>query len=392
MKDLKIFANTLDPAAQNQIYDLMAQSSFEGARVRIMPDVHCGIGCVVGFTSTMTDKAIPNVIGVDIGCGMLTVELGKIDIDLKALDGFIKTNIPSGMSICKTAHPNSKIINDLYCYSELRKMDRLVCSMGSLGGGNHFIEVDGDEDGNKYLIIHSGSRNLGMQVASIYQNLAVERCKSASFSEREELISTLKAEGRTDEIPEKLTELTKKYAYKTKIPADLCYLDGIDLDKYLHDMRICIKFAKFNRQAMADKIIKHLGVLRTSSFETIHNFIDENNVIRKGAVPAHSGQRILIPMNMRDGCLIAIGLGNEDWNCSAPHGAGRLYSRSAVKELFTVDEYRQSMEGIYTTSVCDGTLDESPMAYKPMDEILSIIGDTVKIEKIIKPIYNFKAS
>ncbi len=391
MYDLKIFTENVDAVALNQIYTLLAQSSFSGERVRIMPDVHAGMGCVVGFTSTMSDKVIPTVIGVDIGCGMLTVELGAADIDYAALDGFIKSHIPAGSKVRKEAN-GEDLIKSLYCFKDLRNMDRLVGSIGSLGGGNHFIEVDADEDGGKYLVIHSGSRNLGMQVASIYQKSAASACKNASLSEREELISRLKKEGRVDAIPDALEQLTKKYAYKTKIPAELCYLDGDLLEAYMHDMRICQAFAKRNRGKISDDIVAYLGVKPRETFETVHNFIGDDNIIRKGAVPAYKGQKLLIPMNMRDGCLVCEGLGNADWNFSAPHGAGRLLSRSEAKQLISVKEFKDAMQGVYTTTANASTIDESPMAYKPAAEIAELIKPTAKLLKIIRPVYNFKAA
>ena len=391
MSNLKIFTQNIEPVALNQIYTLLAQPSFASQRVRIMPDVHAGAGCVVGFTSTMTDKIIPNLIGVDIGCGMLTTRLNLREIDLEKLDLFIKKNIPCGSEVLKEVDGEDSI-KSLYCYKELRNMDRLLGSLGTLGGGNHFIEIDKADNGELFLIIHSGSRNLGMQVAKIYQNLAVERCKNAALEEREELITNLKTQGRVSEIPDTLNELTKKYAHRTKIPADLCYLEGADMQSYLHDMRICQEFAKRNRKKMADKILNHLKVFKCEQFETIHNFIADDNIIRKGAVPAYKGVKILIPMNMRDGCLICEGLGNEDWNNSAPHGAGRLFSRGEAKKLITLEEFHSSMKGIYTTTADGSTIDEAPMAYKPMEEIISHISPTAKILQIIKPIYSFKAA
>lgn len=391
MENLKIFASNVEGAALNQIYTLLSQPSFASQKIRIMPDVHAGVGCVVGFTSTMGDKVIPNIIGVDIGCGMLTVKLNKRDIDFKALDDFIKQKIPSGSDYLKEVD-GEELINSLYCKKQLRDMERLLGSLGTLGGGNHFIEVDKDDEGELYLIIHSGSRNLGMQVAKIYQKIAVERCKNASESEREQIIFELKKQNRQADIPNALMDLTKKYASKTKTPADLCYLEGADMLNYMHDMKICQEYAMRNRKKMANKLLAFLGENLKNSFETVHNFIDENNIIRKGAVPAHKGQKLLIPMNMRDGCLICEGLGNEDWNCSAPHGAGRLFSRSEAKNLITLNEFTTSMQGIFTTTANLSTIDEAPMAYKPMEQIISLISPTVKILKIIKPVYNFKAA
>lgn len=389
--DLKIYADNIEPVALNQIYTLLAQPTFLGEKVRIMPDVHAGLGCVVGFTSTMKDKVIPNIIGVDIGCGMLCVELGKVDISFPALDDFIKGHIPSGSEVRREVL-GTDLINALYCKKSLRNMDRLEGSLGTLGGGNHFIEVDVDDKGNYYLVIHTGSRNLGLQVANIYQKMAVESCKKVAESERVALIERLKKENRHHEIPDELKKLTDKYAYKSKIPADLCYLDGEEMEKYMHDMRICQEFAVRNRKKIADEIIAFLKIRKFSSFETVHNFIDDKGIIRKGAVPAHLGQKILIPMNMRDGCLVCIGKGNEDWNCSAPHGAGRICSRSEAKKLLSVEEFQNAMEGIYTTTATESTLDEAPQAYKPAQSIMNLISPTAEIIEVIKPVYNFKAA
>ena len=389
--DLKIYADNIEPVALNQIYTLLAQPTFLGEKVRIMPDVHAGLGCVVGFTSTMKDKVIPNIIGVDIGCGMLCVELGKVDISFPALDDFIKGHIPSGSEVRREVL-GTDLINALYCKKSLRNMDRLEGSLGTLGGGNHFIEVDVDDKGNYYLVIHTGSRNLGLQVANIYQKMAVESCKKVAESERVALIERLKKENRHQEIPDELKKLTDKYAYKSKIPADLCYLDGEEMEKYMHDMRICQEFAVRNRKKIADEIIAFLKIRKFSSFETVHNFIDDKGIIRKGAVPARLGQKILIPMNMRDGCLVCIGKGNEDWNCSAPHGAGRICSRSEAKKLLSVEEFQNAMEGIYTTTATESTLDEAPQAYKPAQSIMNLISPTAEIIEVIKPVYNFKAA
>lgn len=388
--DLKIFTENVEPEAVNQIYTLIAQPPFDGARVRIMPDVHAGTGCVVGFTATLGDKIIPNVLGVDLGCGMLTVELGKADFSLADLDNFIKARIPYGSNVRKESD-GASLVKELRCFKELHDFDRLYGSLGTLGGGNHFIEVDQDDEGKRYLVIHSGSRNLGLQVAKIYQKKAVESCKFCAEEEKAEATARLKAQGRQGEIPAALSEISAKYFHKTKIPAELCYLEGAQMDDYMHDLRICQKFASLNRKKMAEDILKFLKIYKYESFETVHNFIDDDNVVRKGSIPAHEGQRVIIPMNMRDGCIIAVGKGNEDWNYSAPHGAGRLLKRSDVKLYYTVEEFQREMEGVYTTTATAGTLDESPMAYKPMDEILRLIKPTVEIEKIIKPVYNFKA-
>lgn len=389
--DLKIFTENVDAVAVNQIYTLMAQPPFNDSRVRIMPDVHIGTGCVVGFTATLGDKVIPNVIGVDIGCGMLTVELGKIDIDLKALDDFIVENIPTGGNLRK-GYSEVGFIKMLKCFDELRDLDRVYRSLGTLGGGNHFIELDRDDEGNIYLIIHTGSRNLGLQVAKLYQQKAVLACKGAADAARKAAHDRLMAQGKAAELQAELERITREYASRTKTPAEYCYFEGDECEDYLHDMRMCQDFASRNRKKIAEDIMKFLGVFKANAFETLHNFIDDEGIIRKGAIPAHKDQIMLIPMNMRDGCLIVKGKGNDDWNNSAPHGAGRLVSRGEAKELFTEKEYKEAMQGIYTTSANISTIDESPMAYKPMDEIVRLIEPTAEIVKIIKPIYNLKDS
>ena len=391
MKDLKIFTDNVDPEAVNQIYELIRLAPFEGAKVRIMPDVHYGKGCVVGFTSTTNDKLIPNVIGVDIGCGMLTVKLGKGEFDLAALDAHIRENVPAGAKVHKS-YTEDKMIRNLRCFRELENLDKLYRSLGTLGGGNHFIEVDVDDEGEKYLVIHTGSRNLGQQVATYYQELAVDICKNAAERKKQEIHDKLVKAGRTAEIPDAMKKVSEEFYDLTKIPAPQCHLFGSHMEDYLHDLRVCQEFARKNRQKIADSILNFLHISRAESFDTIHNYIDDEGIVRKGAISAHKDEMVLIPMNMRDGCLIAVGKGNPDWNCSAPHGAGRLYSRQMVQEFFTVEEYRQEMEGIFTTSVGASTLDESPMAYKPMEEIVALISPTVDILKVIKPIYNFKAS
>lgn len=388
--DLKIFTENVEPVAVNQIYNLLSLPPFSDSKVRIMPDVHLGSGCVVGFTATMGNKVIPNVIGVDIGCGMLTVCLGKADIDLKELDGFIHSSIPAGSNLHKK-YGDMDFVKNLYCYSELRDLDRIHCSLGTLGGGNHFIELDRDEEGNLYLVIHTGSRNLGLQVAKLYQQKATLACKNAAEAAKKEVHDRLMAQGRAADIPDELVKVTAVYAQRTKTPPEYCYFEDEETQGYMHDMRLCQDFASRNRRKIADDIMKHFNISKAESFETLHNFIDDEGIIRKGSIPAHEGQTVLIPMNMRDGCLIATGKGNPDWNFSAPHGAGRLFSRGEVRELFTVEEYESAMNGIYTTSVNASTLDESPMAYKPMDEIVRLIEPTVEIKKIIKPVYNFKA-
>ncbi len=388
--DLKIFTENIEPTAVNQIFELITLAPFENAKVRIMPDVHYGKGCVVGFTSTTNDKLIPNVIGVDIGCGMLTVKLGKINIDLEALDKFVHDNIPAGSKVHK-AYKETSLVKGLRCFKELENLDKLYCSMGTLGGGNHFIEVDKDDVGEYYLVIHTGSRNLGQQVATIYQKKAIDMCKNAAEEQKNEVHAKLVREGKISEIPDALKQISEKFYDLTKIPTHKCHLWGAEKDNYLYDVKICQEFASKNRQAIADAILRHLKLSKAESFDTIHNYIDDYGIVRKGSISAHKDEKVIIPMNMRDGCIIAVGKGNEDWNNSAPHGAGRLFRRGDIEQLFTVEEFEKEMEGIYSTSVGRSTLDESPMAYKPMDEIVSLISPTVDIINVIKPVYNFKA-
>lgn len=397
MKDLKIFTSNIEDKAREQIDLLLEQEPFKDCKIRIMPDVHAGTGCVIGFTGNLGDKVIPNIVGVDIGCGMLCVELGNIDIDLEKLDKVIREYVPSGMNVHNLPIQSSSIyINEVYCNKELKNRDNwLEKSLGTLGGGNHFIEIDIDDKNNKYLVIHTGSRNLGKQVAEIYQEKAIDYCsyKKEMTEEKQKLIKKYKEQGREKEIQQALIEISKKYDGKTKLPKDLCYLEG-DLRKdYLHDMKICQEFAKHNRKYIASIILEKMNIVEKGYFETIHNYIDfEDNIIRKGSIKANKGKKVIIPMNMRDGCIIGIGKGNDDWNQSAPHGAGRTMSRNMARDVLNMEEFKETMNGIYTTSVNEGTIDESPMAYKPMEEIIDYIKDTVEITKIIKPIYNFKAS
>lgn len=400
MKDLKIFTKNIEQEAIDQIDLLLEQDAFKDSKVRIMPDVHAGKGCVIGFTGDLGDKVISNIVGVDIGCGMLCVELGNIDLDLKILDEIIHEFVPSGFVVHEERKVRFDRLQELKCYRELRDTKRLERSIGTLGGGNHFIEVDIDEENNKYLVIHTGSRNLGKQVAEYYQELANQLCNYniGEYKEKQqELIELYKLQDRKQEIQSALEELRKEYQVnKNKIPKDLAYLEGKFREDYLHDMKICQEFASLNRKIIAIEILKELNLELSfpgNNFETIHNYISfKDNIVRKGAISAKKGEKILIPMNMRDGCIIGIGKGNDDWNQSAPHGAGRIMSRMKAKEIFNLDEYKESMKDIYTTSVNEDTIDEAPFVYKPMQEIIDCIGDTVDIIKIIKPIYNFKAS
>jgi RNA-splicing ligase RtcB len=405
-KNLKIFTDNIEQEAVEQIDLLLEQKPFENCKVRIMPDVHAGKGCVIGFTADLGDKVIPNIVGVDIGCGMLCVELGNIELNLELLDKVINEVIPSGRNIREQKLMDFEKINELYCLRELKETKKFNRAIGTLGGGNHFIEIDVDDEGNKYLVIHTGSRNMGKQVADYYQNLAIELCsgKEEMYQRKEEIIKTYKEDGRKSEIQNALKDLIKEYQEKKpNLPNDLCFLEGKYRDMYLHDMRICQEYASLNRLHIAKEILMDYFKLTyvpeidfppvmDNRFETIHNYISfEDNIVRKGAISAKEGEKVLIPINMRDGSIIAIGKGNEDWNKSAPHGAGRIMSRNKAKEVFKLDEFKKSMEGIYTTSVVEETIDEAPFVYKPMQEIIDNIKDTVEIQKIIKPIYNFKA-
>ena len=390
----KCFATTLEDGAHEQIQAVCDTEAFASSKIRIMPDVHAGKGCTIGTTMTITDKIVPAMVGVDIGCGMYTVYLGKIDIDFEKLDEAAHY-IPCGRNVWEGRNERFDLTS-LRCYRNLRDTKRLERSLGTLDGGNHFIEVDVDEDGGKYLVIHSGSRNLGTQVADFYQQLAVDLNigKEEYFKQREEIILTYKEEGRRAEIQAALKMLDKDFKAKNPtLPHDLCYLYGSFMDDYLHDVDICQKFAERNRAKMAEIILERCGWTAIETFQTIHNYIDINEMIlRKGSVSAKLGEKLLIPINMRDGSLICIGKGNEDWNFSAPHGAGRLMSRTAAFERLTMEEYEKEMDGIYSTCVLPDTLDESPMAYKSMDEIIENIGPTADIVRRIKPIYNFKAA
>ena len=398
-RDLKIFTENIEQEAIEQINLLLEQEPFKNCKVRIMPDVHAGKGCVIGFTADLGDKVIPNIVGVDIGCGMLCVELGNIELDLEKLDRVINNNVPAGRNIREHKLMEFEKINELYCLRDLKDTKKFNRAIGTLGGGNHFIEVDEDDNGNKYLVIHTGSRNLGKQVAEYYQNLAIDLCsgKEEMFKKKEEIIKTYKEQGKKEEIQKALKELYKKYKNnKPNLPKELCYLTGKYREKYLHDMKICQEYASLNRLQIAKKIMGEYFAMKSpiflKNFETIHNYISfEDNIVRKGAISAKKGERVLIPINMRDGSIISVGKGNDDWNNSAPHGAGRLMSRKKAKETFKLEDFEESMKDIYSTSVVEETIDEAPFCYKSMEEIIDNIKDTVEIERIIKPIYNFKA-
>lgn len=382
----RIFTDHADAGAISQIHELCCQPFAKGSNIRIMPDVHAGAGCTIGTTMTITDKAVPNLVGVDIGCGMETVILKEKFIEPQKLDKLIRSQIPSGFSIREKPHPfvRETQLDALYCpFNRLRA----ELSVGTLGGGNHFIEVDKGSDGTLYLVIHSGSRHLGTETAKYYQKAAYQQLTGKSSVSRRTLIRTLREQGREQDIQDELKKLTP-----VNVPEHLAYCEGILFEEYLHDMAIVQEFARINRRAMADTIIRGMHWHVLERFETIHNYIDmEHRILRKGAVSAQKDERLLIPINMRDGSLLCRGKGNPDWNYSAPHGAGRLLSRSQAKEQCSMAEYKKAMEGIYTTSVSTGTLDECPMAYKGMEEIMQHIGPTADVEDVLKPVYNFKA-
>ena len=378
--------------AYNQIKQVCDRPEFRESRIRIMPDVHAGKGCTIGTTMTITDKVVPGMVGVDIGCGMETVELAEREIDFDKLDALIRSEIPFGREVRNTLHPlNDEIdLDQLRCAGQV-KLSRARRSIGTLGGGNHFIEVDRTGDGRLFLVVHSGSRHLGTEVAEFYQNEGRHAFWGGAHYQIEAVIAQLKAEGRFQEIQTTINDLKKEH--ELDIPNDLAYVEGKLFEDYIHDMKLTQQFAMLNRKAMVDVIVSGMGFTPVEAFTTIHNYIDTDGIIlRKGAVSAKAGEKLLIPINMRDGSLICIGRGNEDWNCSAPHGAGRLMSRRTAFHTLSIEEFRREMEGIYTTCVAPETLDESPMAYKGMEEIIAQIGPTADIIERIRPVYNFKAA
>ncbi len=381
----KVFTDNLEDKAAGQILELCNQEFVKDSHIRIMPDTHAGAGCTIGTTMTIKDKIVPNLVGVDIGCGMFVSILGKTEINFKRLDEVIRSCVPSGFDVRVNPHEYNAFL-DIYNLNCKEQVDlkRASLSIGTLGGGNHFIEMNKDEDDNLYLVVHSGSRHLGKQIAEYYQNRATKEIVKKS---NDEIIVELKSQGREQDIQK---EIEKE---RFKINDSLAYAQGQTFEDYIHDMRIAQTFAEFNRKAIAEVIVCKMGFEVKDSFTTIHNYIDMNEMIlRKGAISAKEGERVIIPVNMRDGSIIATGKGNDDWNQSAPHGAGRLMSRKQARLNLSLEDFKQSMDGIFTTSVSVDTLDEAPFAYKPMNEIIENIKDTVEINSIIKPIYNFKAS
>lgn len=410
--DVKIFTDNIEENALEQIKTLLSIDVFSDKKIRIMPDVHSGAGCVIGFTGNLGDKVIPNIVGVDIGCGMRILNLGKVDcIDYHAFNEHIIANVPSGMIVREDkfgfkplVHEEmdiyreaKKLVTELRCYRNLKYSDRINKSIGSLGGGNHFIELDKDDEGNVYLVIHTGSRNLGKQVADIYQARAIKHMTEGADEFEETIKRTIeeyKATGRRSELQSVIKRMREsQQEAEPTLPRDLCYLEGEAREDYLHDMRICQRWAVLNRKLIALLLLKFFpDVNINEEFESIHNYISDDNIIRKGSISAALGERCIIPLNMRDGSLICTGKGNPDWNFSAPHGAGRVLSRAQAYEQIKMEDFEASMAGIYSESVNDFTRDESPMVYKPADEIIGNIGNTVSIDAIIRPIFNFKAS
>ena len=394
----KVFTDVLDDVCRDQIKDMLDQEPFREAKIRIMPDCHAGKSCVIGFTANLGEKIIPNVVGVDIGCGMLTLELGKVDIDFERFDFVVRSCVPSGREVNEGRLERFPQLQDMYCFRNLQDSKKIERAIGSLGGGNHFIEIDKDDEDNKYIVIHTGSRQLGKQVCEYYQTVAIglHTGKEEMWEDEERIKKEYKAAGRRSEIQEALKELHRNFRQTAPdVPNDLCFLYGKYSEQYIHDMKICQEFADRNRQMIAKQITEHYGINVQESFTTVHNYIDlDSNIIRKGAVSAMAGEKLIIPINMRDGSLICIGKGNDDWNQSAPHGAGRLYSRTETYNRFTVEEYEKTMReaGIFSTCINQSTLDEAPFAYKGMEDIVENIAPTADIVKIIKPIYNFKAN
>ena len=410
--DVKIFTDNIEEGALAQIREMLSIDVFSDKKIRIMPDVHAGAGCVIGFTGDLGDKVIPNIVGVDIGCGMRVLSLGRLpEIDYHAFHEHIRSNVPSGkivreerfgfkplageeMEIYREA---KRLVTEMYCYRELKDTGRINRSIGSLGGGNHFIELDKDEEGMVYLVIHTGSRNLGKQVADIYQAKAVKHLTPGADEFEETINRTIKeykAAGRRSELQGVIKKMHREHKRaEPSLPSGLCYVEGEERERYLHDMRLCQRWAVLNRKLISLLLMRFFhGVEVNEEFESVHNYISEENIIRKGSISAAEGERCIIPMNMRDGSLLCTGKGNPDWNYSAPHGAGRILSRSQAYDKITLEDFKDSMKGIYSESVNEFTRDESPMVYKPAEEIISNVSETVTIEKIIRPVFNFKAS
>ncbi len=410
--DVKIFTDNIEESAMTQIMQLLSIDLFSEKKIRIMPDVHAGAGCVIGFTGDLGEKVIPNIVGVDIGCGMRVLNLGPISgIDYHAFHEHILDSVPSGMRVREENRGFKPLVGeemDIYreakrlvaglcCYREIKDSARIYKSIGSLGGGNHFIELDVDDDNNVYLVIHPGSRNLGKQVADIYQAKAVRHLTDGADEYEETVRRTIeeyKAAGRRSELQGVIRRMRRNHdEAEPSLPASLCYVEGEVREQYLHDMRLCQRWAVLNRRLIAMLLMRFFPEVEVlDEFESVHNYISDDNIIRKGSISAAKGEKCIIPLNMRDGALLCTGKGNPDWNCSAPHGAGRVLSRTQAYEKITMADFKASMQGVYSESVNEFTRDESPMVYKPAGEIISCIGDTVRIDDVIRPIFNFKAS
>ena len=395
----KVFTDTLDEKSLEQIELLCEQKFVKGSTLRLMPDVHAGAGCTIGTTMTISDKIIPNLVGVDIGCGMETIIILKddpvsIEFDPAKLDKWIHKKIPSGRNIRRDPHEFVEMVPLANIRCPAINAHRAKLSIGTLGGGNHFIEADRDEDENLYIVIHSGSRHMGLEVADWYQEEAWNKLNGKRKCDIDAEIERLKVEGREPEIQSCIKEI--KAQNRIDIPKDLAYVSGDLFDDYINDMKITQLFAATNRKAMMQVILEGLGIQNSGTYEnftTVLNYIDtEAMILRKGAVSSKASEKLLIPINMRDGSLVCEGLGNPDWNYSAPHGAGRLMSRSKAFKTISLDDFKVQMTGIYSTSIHKGTLDESPMAYKNKDDIVRNIAPTAKIVNVIKPVYNFKAA
>lgn len=418
--DVKIFTDNIEDAAVEQIERLLSVGVFNDCKIRIMPDVHAGAGCVIGFTGNLGKRVIPNIVGVDIGCGMQVLKFRPAAeiTHYEWLSDYIRKNIPSGRDVNDLSHIDEcfsrceidgfygeakKLVKSLYCFRELKDVKRLYASIGTLGGGNHFIEVDVDDEGYMYIVIHTGSRNLGNQVANIYQRLAIKNRSGWDklMARQNEMITEYKASGRKNELQDAIRDLHNSFKMNNNpdIPNELCYLEGHDRENYLHDMRICQEWANINRKLILSKMVRWFvqnGIItdesEMTSFKSVHNYIDDGDMVRKGAISAGKGEMCIIPLNMRDGSLICVGKGDEEWNCSAPHGAGRIMSRTKAFNTLSMDDFRQEMRNVWSDTVCEETLDESPMCYKPSKEIIENIGDTVEIISTIRPVYNFKAA
>lgn len=400
-KDVKIMTDNIEEKALGQVVEIANHPAFKDKKIRIQADCHAGAGCVIGFTGELGNKIIPNVSGVDLNCGMLTVKLGRLDVDFEALDFFIRKTIPYGHSVNEKASSRipkgmTKSIKDICSKLEIEP-NRPLKSIGSLGGGNHFIEINEDSEGCKYLVIHSGSRNFGLQIAKYHQNKAIKHCqeKRANIKNARDIaIKKAHEEGLSAEGLEDIQSLYNDHMDIYKVRKDLSFLEQADLEEYLRDVKVARDYASLNREIMARRIVKEIGLNyeQLEHFETVHNYISDDGIIRKGAISAQLGEKVLIPINMRDGSIIAMGKGNPDYNCSAPHGAGRMMSRSGAKEKLSLEEFQETMSDVWTSCVKQSTLDEAPMAYKDVNEIIENTKDTIDIVDIIKPLYNFKAN